>query len=72
MSDLDEKLAPATKAPGGTAKATLKQLLARWGTVDLVRLEGMHSAEVWRHIQGKGADALFERQDTASLEGLPG
>lgn len=64
MSELFEKLRPPERVPGTKATATLKQLMARWGVVELVHLRGMDSPEVWRLVHAKGIESLFERQES--------
>jgi hypothetical protein len=66
VSDLLEKLQKPTRGAPGTAKATLKQLLARWGEVhhlqrdELVEVVGMGGPERWRRVTGRGLEAIYE------------
>lgn len=62
MISPEEKLfRPATA--GTHARATLKQLLVKWGVPELVYTSSMDKREVWTYISGSGQDAIFERRD---------
>jgi hypothetical protein len=80
MSDFDEKVANPAPSSGGVAKATLRQLLARWRTegVDgssidprkppyLVVVRTMHR-ETWRLVgRGDGERSVYELLEVRPL-----
>lgn len=67
----DEKDLTAPRESTGKARATLEQLCRRWGgpkwlpehgTPPAVSIRSM-TEETWRHVSGKGASAVYEKQD---------
>jgi hypothetical protein len=63
MSDWFEKLEQRRPSVGGGARATRKQLLARWGSAEVsaerITIDSMGRRESWRRI-APGVDGYFE------------
>lgn len=66
MSELFEKLQPRERVMSGAARAKLKHLRERWGLLaeeadGHIRITSMGRIEVWKHVSGRGPDAIYER-----------
>jgi hypothetical protein len=68
MPDLSDKLSAQSSTSKGLAVATLEQLLARYGGIQLVMLSGM-SREAWLWIDGHGLKARFQLVESKPREG---
>jgi hypothetical protein len=63
LSDLESKLERPRPSLGGAARASRKQLLARWGSAEAgperITIDSIGGRECWRRVSS-GVDGLFE------------